>query len=471
MEKKYTPSNPVQSKTRLILSNTLTLQDAPGDLVDEIKKRLTFDNPAYLENEKMGRWNGDTLRYLRLFSSPDPATLILPRGFTGQTIALCKRHEIRFQIEDRRPTLRPVNFTFTRELLRPFQQEAVEAMLKKDFGTLTAPTGSGKTIMALYMIAERKQPALIVVHTKELLEQWVTRIGTFLRIPRAEIGIIGNGKKQIGEKITVGMVQTLWKMADEVSPTCGHLIVDEVHHCPARTFTDVVTAFDSRYMLGLSATPWRRDGLSQLIFRYVGDVVHKIETAGLVETGNVLPFEVVTKETRFQSSFDASVEYTKMLSELTEDDQRNRLIADTVKSNSRGRGISLVLTDRKGHCETIRSLLERRGVRAEVLTGDRTGKERKQIVDRLNKGRVKILIATGQLVGEGFDVPALTTLFIATPIKFDGRLLQYIGRTLRPAPGKDKAVVYDFVDSHVGVLKSAAKARQRVYRASSGRTS
>jgi superfamily II DNA or RNA helicase len=429
MEQACTPVNAAHSKTILTLSNRLILQNAPGPLLAEIERRLTFDNPAYLENKKMGRWNGNTPQFLKCYRQSSTGALILPRGFTGQAIALIRGYGFRYEIEDRRRVLPPVDFAFTGSL-RPFQEEATWAMRGKAFGTLTAPTGSGKTVMALALIVERKQPVLIVVHTRELADQWLSRIESFLGIPREEIGVIGGGKKQIGEKITVAMVQTLVKIAGQVSPYIGHLIVDEVHHCPSRTFTEVVTAFDSRFMLGLSATPWRRDGLSRLIFWYVGDVVHEIKRPGLVDTGNVLPFEVVTRETRFQTSYDPTAEYSRMLAELTEDPERNSLIADSVAAFSRTPGIALVLTDRKEHCRTLRALLRRRGIHAEVLTG---------------------------------DCPALTTLFIATPIRFDGRLVQYLGRVVRPAPGKKQAQVIDFVDSRVGVLAAAARSRQQTY--------
>jgi superfamily II DNA or RNA helicase len=456
-------------KAILTLSNRLILQGAPKALVEEIKRRLTIENPTYLDNEKMGRWNGNTPPLLTLYERSNSG-IIIPRGFIGQTIALARRCDIRFQIEDRRRMLLPVDFAFAGKL-RPFQEEAVKAMLKKDFGTLAALTGSGKTVMALYLIAERRQPALIVVHTKELLDQWIARIESFLGIPRLKIGRIGAGKMQIGEKITVATVQSLVKVADEVAPYVGHLVIDECHHCPSRTFTNVVTAFDSKYMLGLSATPWRRDGLSRLIFWHVGDVAHEIKKGNLIETGNVLPFEVVTKETRFESSYDASEEYSKTLSELTEDPERNRLIADTVAVGSRGPGISLVLSDRREHCRTLQALLGRRGLRAEVLTGDLPARERREIINNLNQGKIKTVIATGQLIGEGLDCPGLTTLFVATPIKFDGRLIQYLGRVLRPAPGKDKALIFDFIDAREPVLKAAARARQRVYRGQVERTS
>lgn len=444
----------------LMIGNRLSLIDVPGSLCSDLQQRLTFENPAWIENEKQGRWNGKTPRFLKLYRSTTSG-LTIPRGFIGRAIALCKQHGVRFTIDDQRRTLQPVDFIFTGNL-RTFQDDAVTAMLKRDFGTLSAPTGSGKTVMALALIAERKQPALIVVHTKELLSQWLERAEQFLGIPRQEIGVVGNCKKTVGERLTIATVQSLVKIAKEVSPYVGHLVIDECHHCPSKTFTDVVNAFDSKYMLGLSATPWRRDGLSRLIFWYIGDVVHKIEKAGLIETGNVLPFEVTTIETRFSPTCDPSVEYSSMLSELTEDHERNRLIADTVVHNCSG-AVSLVLSDRKAHCEYLQRLLQERGVDAEMLTGDCTGRERQNIVENLNRGTTKTVIATGQLVGEGFDCPALSNLFIATPIKFSGRTIQYIGRVLRPAPGKDKARIFDFVDSRVGVLMAAARERKRVY--------
>jgi len=143
-------------------------------------------------------------------------------------------------------------------------------MASRDFGALSAPTGSGKTVVTLALIAKRRQPVLIVVHTRELQDQWMARIETFLGIPREEVGIIGGGKKRIGSKITVALVQSLYKVAGDICHHVGHLVVDECHRAPSRTFTEAVTAFDCHYMTGLSATPWRRDGLSRLIYWYLG---------------------------------------------------------------------------------------------------------------------------------------------------------------------------------------------------------
>jgi superfamily II DNA or RNA helicase len=338
-------------------------------------------------------------------------------------------------------------------------------MATKDFGTLNAPTGSGKTVMGLYLIAQRRQPTVVVVHTKDLAFQWIQRIDQFLGIPADQVGLIGAGKKKIGDRISVALVQTLYRCTDEIAPRTGHLIVDECHRAPSRTFTEAVTAFDCRFMLGLSATPWRRDKLSKLIFWHLGDVHHEVDKVQLEAKGHILKADVVVRPTAFEPYFDPVHDYSRMLSELTADDTRNRLIAADVEKEARtGSGVCLVLSDRKKHCETLQGLLRYKfGVSSELLTGDLSNEARKTVLARLNQGRVKVLVATGQLIGEGFDCPGLSTLFLATPIRFSGRVMQYLGRILRPAQGKVQARVYDYVDERVAPLMAAAKARQRVY--------
>lgn len=448
----------------IIIDNFLHIHEAPFEIVEKVKKTFSLLNPEWVENDRMHRWNGDTPRELKFWRVNDGA-LILPRATIGLVVDMARREGFHYHIEDNRRFFPPTPFTFKGEL-RDYQAEAVADLLRRDFGTLQAPTGSGKTIIALAVIAKRKQPTLIIVHSKELLEQWQARISDFLDVPPVEIGTIGNSKMQLGERITVGIVNSVYKFAPEIRERIGLLVVDECHRTPSRTFTEAVTSFDCRYALGLSATPWRRDGLSRLIWWFVGNKQHKIEAAGLVESGDVLPFRVIPRETRFFPSCDPSVEYARALSELTEDPARNALIAsDIVREAKTAPGIALVLTDRKAHCEALREALAACNVEAVVLTGDLGNGKRTAIVGRLNEGKIKVLIATAQLIGEGFDCRNLTTLFLATPIRFDGRLLQCLGRVLRPASGKDKAVVYDYIDARVAVLRAAAKARERVYSA------
>ena len=449
----------------ITIANNLRLKNVPPDLRSILTEKLEIINPKWLENERMRRWNQGTPQVLRFYDKVGSTGLWIPRGFMRQLILLCRKHNIKHQIDDQRRSLAPVNFDFS-GTLRPFQQVAVDRMLSKDFGTLNSATGSGKTIMALYMIAKRRQPTLIVVHTKDLAAQWTQRIGSFLGIDAANVGLIGGGKKTAGEKITIALVQSLYKCVEEVAGQTGFLVVDECHRCPSRTFTEAVTGFDSNYMLGLSATPWRRDKLSKLIFWHLGDVHHEVDKKHLIETGDVLPAEVIVRPTEFKPYYDPVNEYSKMLSELTADTDRNVLIAgDVAEESVNNVGICLVLSDRKAHCENLRALLKFRfKVEAELLTGDLSMDERQSVIERLNQHQAKVVIATGQLIGEGFDCRNLSTLFLATPIRFSGRVLQYLGRVLRPAPGKKMARVFDYVDIHVDTLNNAAMARQKAYR-------
>ncbi len=449
----------------ITIKNNLRLTGIPQVLREILIEKLKFPNPKWIENHRMGRWNRGVPRELRFYDKIRGGGLWIPRGYIRQLISLCRRYRVNYRINDQRRSLPSVDFSFKGQL-RPFQQEAVNRMLAKEFGTLSSPTGSGKTIMALYIVAQRRQPALIIMHTKDLVHQWIARIKSFLSIPEEEIGLIGGGKMVIGEKITVALVQSLYKCAEKVSPHIGNLIVDECHRIPSRTFTDAVTEFDSRYMLGLSATPWRRDKLSKLIFWHLGDVHHEVDKNYLIEAGFVLPADVIFRETDFRPFHDPVMEYSKMLSELTTDDERNRLIAaDIARESQDTPGVCLVLTDRKKHCETLQAIMKyKHNVSADILTGDLSSSQRLEIVQRLNQGRVKVLIATGQLIGEGFDCRQLSTLFLATPVRFSGRVLQYLGRVLRPAPAKSSARVFDYVDVHVDPLMAAAKARRKVYR-------
>ena len=446
---------------KITISSKLEISNAPQTFAQNLREIFTVLNPRWIENEKMSRWNGATVKWLKFYESR-PTGLIIPRGGIGLILDLARQWGIPISIIDHRRTLRPVEFAFT-GTLKGYQEKALQDILRREMGVLEASTGSGKTITALMAIAARKQPTLIIVHNKELLNQWLDRIETFLGIPRAEIGVIGGGKKRIGERITVGIINSVYPIAAEIRERFGHLVIDECHRCPSRTFTEAVTAFDCRYMLGLSATPYRRDGLTKLIEWHLGRKI-VVRASGMTSADIVLNVDVVTRETAFNSDLDASQEYSRMLSDLTADHGRNALIAaDVAREATNGGGICLVLSDRKEHCGALSDILRGRGIPSDVLTGGVCDTERKAIVERLQAGETKVLIATGQLIGEGFDCRELQTLFLATPIKFEGRLIQYLGRILRPAPGKDRATVYDYVDTNVGVLVASARARARVY--------
>ena len=443
----------------IIINSYLTIDGAlPPEVKNYLYKRLTFTNPAYVEKQERGYWTGDTPRELSFIERTDEG-LIIPRGFISQLSGILDRQGVGYTINDETRSLPEVPLRF-RGQLYPFQEEAVEAVLKHRFGVINAPAGSGKTIMALCVIAERKQPTLVICHTKELMNQWKARAIEYLGLCEDDIGQIGNGKKEIGPGLTIGIVNSVFKVADEIRDHIGFLVVDECHRAPARTFTEAVTAFDSRYMLGLSATPYRRDKLTRLIYYHLGGEKYNIDPKALQDLNRIMKAQLVVTETNFHYPYED--DYQRMIEGLVNDDNRNSLIANTVLKVNGHEGISLVISDRKSHCQALFDLIKgRRSV--EVLNGDMASKERERIVERLNQGGVKVLIATAALIGEGFDLPALSNIFLATPVKFTGRVIQYIGRILRVAEGKTTATVYDFLD-RPGVLQASFKTRCHAYR-------
>jgi superfamily II DNA or RNA helicase len=445
---------------QIIIKNKLSLLDVPAAFSKILCEELTIANPQYLENRKYGRWNGKTPKQLHFYEKEEN-NLILPKGYIDQLMSLCKEHKILFSLVDKTRILPEVNFNFI-GYLKDLQENAADDMLNFDIGTLSAPTGSGKTVISLYLIAITKQPALVIVHTTDLLNQWVQRIETFLGIPKENIGIIGVGQKKIGKKITVALVQSLYKCSEQVSKHIGYLIVDECHRIPSRTFTQAVVAFDCRYLIGLSATTYRRDNLSELIFLSLGDLRHEIDKKKLIKNGSILKPEIITRRTTFKTTkYDPVHEYSKMISELIEDPERNHLICSDIAKEAKKDNTCLVLSDRKTHCKIIQQILTNFGISSALLTGDIPNDERQIITDKLNKGQIKVLIATGQLIGEGFDCKALSVLFLATPVRFSGRIIQYAGRILRPAEGKKKAILYDYVDIEIKVLRASAQARKK----------
>lgn len=438
----------------------------PCDLVDrllleKLKRQLTLKNPAYLEAVKHERsiWNiPKNLCFLRRTKGGDWSA---PRGFIHELRLLLSNHSVQYKNETATHSM----VILFRGELRPDQKKAIKDILKSDEGVLNAPTGSGKTVMALAMIAERRQAALIIVHTKELLYQWRNRIKTFLNIKESEIGLLGDGHKQV-EKITIAIINSLYKHIDFVKQyKIGHLIVDECHRVPSRTFSEAVCKFNSKYILGLSATPYRRDGLTKVLHYYMGETVHKMSTKKLQRQHKIMKACVKIIDTKF-SVYDFSARtktsmYQTLMNNLTKNEERNKLIIENIiECLQTHRGTALVVSDRKEHCNILYEGLVELGIKAEILTGDT--KDRKGVIDRVDAGKVSVLVSTTQLIGEGFDSSRLSSLFLTTPIKFKGRLLQCIGRILRVEEGKEKAMVFDFRDNHF-ILKSSLKARMKTY--------
>lgn len=444
----------------LTISHDCLLQHGAGQLISDIKKELTIANPLYLDARKYGRWIGKKLKPYLYFYSETSRGLRFPRGFANQAVRLCRQyHGINSpQIIDQRLTLPEVDFSFSGKL-RPYQLEAFKDTTRRDFGVIESGTGSGKTVIGLAVIAHRRQPTLVLVHTKELLYQWLAQIELFLGI---KAGMIGDGNFKI-EPVTVAIVNSARRHLVGLPEQFGQICVDECHRVPSSLFTDVVTAFACRYALGLSATAYRRDGLTSLIHLYLGECVHRVATDDLQASGAVLKPEYIQRSTDFTYGYRGN--YQNLMKALTRDDTRNEMICeDIVKEAKREKGTVLVVSDRVAHCEILAEFIAALapGLKVAVLTGKMPSEQRTTLIDDIRQGNIEVLISTVQLIGEGFDCSGLRTLFLTTPIKFSGRLLQVVGRILRPSAGK-KPRVYDYVDP-VKVLASSARARSLIFK-------
>ena len=260
----------------------------------------------------------------------------------------------------------------------------------------------------------------------------------------------------------VGTVQTLVKRnLPEISKHFGQIIVDECHPTPASTFIQVVSAFDSFYQLGLSATPYRRDRLNKLLCYVVGNISATITDQDLQEHGTRIKPQIIARETLFGYDYHEDADYQPMISRLVEDPDRNRLIIkDVVRKATEDRNnYSLVLTDRREHCKTLARLLGEQGISCAILTGDLPKKQREQAIKDLEEGSLRVVLATGQDSRRRAGHSQTQLLICYHPIRWKGKIKQYVGRVLRTAPGKSDARIYDYVDTCVGVLVSAYRSR------------
>lgn len=441
---------------RVVVNNRLKLEFKPSerDLIETIREDLTLETRSYITIRRRKRL---TKRTYRLARGRDLIWSV-PRGYRTRLWERLQEFNIPVEsVTDERVDGFPLDLTFD-ATLRPYQEAAINRIIKERDGVICAPTGSGKTIMALGLIDRLQCSTLILVHTNALLHQMVERIEQFLGTTP---GIIGGGKEDPGP-ITVAMVQTLMRRPNSfLANDFGLVILDEAHHCPANTFRKVVQRFRARYRVGLTATPERKDGLHPILYAAVGPLVHKVDPNELRAIGAILQIEVNPIFTPFEYAYKG--DHTALIEALSTNESRNRDIVQSICSRHRQR--SLVLTDRVLHAAELHDRLSRlTSVPTACVVGETPTAEREQVFHQLEQGDIGIVVATTALVGEGFDCPALDTLFLTIPIGSVPRLTQVIGRILRPHLDKKVPRVIDFVDWKIPALKRQFNLRKRVYR-------
>ncbi|MEK7639789.1 MAG: DEAD/DEAH box helicase family protein [Patescibacteria group bacterium] len=434
------------------------------ETVNFLREELNFPNLDYWLKKRLGKSVYQTEKFFRLIEEEDE-DVILPRGFLSELTDHFRTRGIPFVIQDQRPSLPELEFSSVIKL-RPTQSEVIDRVMEVEQGVIVAPAGSGKTIMGLELIARRKQPALILTHRKQIMDQWIERAQTFLGIAKAHVGRIDGLKKTIGEKVTVAMMQSLVRQDDlkDFQDRFGTIIVDECHHIPAKTFREVISHLDARFCYGLTATPKRKHNDEKLIYLFIGGIIAELTEEPTTPDNtnshnNLKPERIVHIHiTALEIPFSFTTDDYQLLARIVSFDQsRNQLILDDIRHLVAAGKKTLVLSERKEHLEVLNMYLKGSSETI-IVTGDDSVASRKNKFVQIVSGHYRVIFATGQLLGEGLDLPDIQAIVLAFPLAFEGKLTQYIGR-IRGA----QKIVYDYHDAKTPFLDHQFKKRKKFY--------
>jgi len=444
-------------EVEVILAQSIFVAKAglPSALINRIKRLAAFQNPEFFKKQKMRLSTNRIPRVISCFEEL-PDYVALPRGCFDALQATLDEHKVSLAVEDKRQPGMPTAFSF-QGTLSETQQQAVEEIVQHDIGIFVAPPGSGKTVVGTYLVSERKCSTLILVHRKPLLDQWVAQLTQFLNLPPKSVGVIGASKNKPNGVLDVAMIQSLVRNNEVIDLVAGYgqVIVDECHHLPAVSFERVLAEAKAKYVVGLTATPYRRDGHQAIIHFQCGPTRFNLHRK---QHGMVDDFirSLIVRETGFALQPENTQESVQDLyARLAADRQRNRLILDDIRQALKQKRSPLLLTERKDHLEFFVENLSGEVPNLIVLQGGMGAKQRRQIMAKLasiSDNEERLILATGRYIGEGFDDARLDTLFLALPFSWKGNLVQYAGRLHRTHSQKNEVQVYDYVDSAVPML-------------------
>ncbi len=442
----------------------------PAPIYAAFKRTATFANPKFFELERLRFSTWKTPRFI-FCGEVQPASLILPRGSYDACLEIAKIAGSNLVIRDTKPDFTALDLAFNGNL-SSVQEKALSAFDSEEIGVLVAPPGAGKTVMGCALIAKRKLPTLILVHRMPLLEQWRQQLTAFLNINLKEIGSFGAQKKKQLGKVDIGMLQTFAKMenAEELLKAYGQIIIDECHHIPAISFETVLKKCRARYVLGLTATPYRKDGHQAIIHMQCGPIRHEMAEASSM----LIEKKVIIRETSFRMPPESPPQppIHEVWERLVTDPNRLLMVAEDLKASLEANRFTLVISERKQHLELLaeafQNALSGLNAKSFLLVGGLGKKVRAKILDEINaaiQNRERFyILATGSFIGEGFDLPVLDTLLIAMPVSFKGKLIQYAGRLNRISENKKDILIYDYLDAASGLTVSMFKKRLAAYK-------
>lgn len=461
----------VPERIRAVLADQIYIarDGLPPGLVNRLIRLAAFQNPSFYSAQSMRR---STFNIPRIIACAELLShhIALPRGCHDDLQELLEEHGIGLDLLDKRNAGTAVRTAFLGELTSQ-QQAAAEALLAEDLGVLAATTAFGKTVVAIAAIAARKTNTLVLVHRRQLMEQWIARLNAFLDLPESSIGRIGGGKRKPSGIVDVGMIQSLVRKGevDDAVADYGHLIVDECHHVSAVSFEAVVRRAKAKFVLGLSATVTRQDGHHPIVFMQCGPIRFR-DSAKAQARKRPFSHRVTLRPTSFRMPADIDQKrpmIQQIYAALVDDEERNSLILkDLAVVLEQGRS-PIVLTERKRHAEYLARRIGSCTRNVLLLRGGMGEKHRRQVMQRLEDvpdSQERVLIATGRYIGEGFDDARLDTLLLALPISWKGTLVQYVGRLHRLHPEKREVIVYDYADNAVPMLRRMTDKRIRGYK-------
>lgn len=467
-KEKYKPViKDLPDKIELVIANRIYIkaEGISSVLLNQIKQLAAFQNPEFYKRQNM-RLSTFLIPRVICCSEILDGYLSLPRGCLEEVCFIMEEYGIKIDIKDERFAGKKTKFKFKGSLTKE-QRVAVRKMMKKDIGILVAPPGMGKTVMAINAIAKRKTNTLILVHRKPIMDQWRLQLSALLGIDLKDIGQIGAGKNKANGSLDIAMIQSMEQksIVDDKIADYGFVIIDECHHISAVSFERVLTQAKAKYILGLTATPYRRDGHQPIIHMQCGPISSKMK---MEKSDKNIRSHIIPKTTEFFYEWSGESNIYDLWSQLINYTPRNEQIVKDIKEVINEGRFPLILTERKEHLKILEQMLHGFVDNLIVLHGGIKTKERKEIFENLkdcDENKSKAILAIGAYIGEGFDEQRLDTLFMAMPISFKGKVVQYLGRLHREHKDKKNILIYDYVDQKVSVLARMYQKRLKTYAA------